>query len=345
MADTQIVRSTSGGVPGSYTLPDAAEFVLKCVNADFDGSGAGADWLPCVEIRSDANIVIARAVSQDVKVTAGDDAEVSWFRGVKPRRSTASTDTRCVLLGKGNGTSTITITLDQAIPADGVLQVVLMQATIGDALDTFSDVSNVVDSNAVAGWVWPATVTVQPLIGPSRETLTGSGPATTSQVLSVSRPCTTGDLGSGDSITITYTTADPGLFHTCGLVVWQRAFYETIRQNGARIYFNGDDHPGSGASLTRLSWDDDFGPGTGNADRDALVITGLGAYPPVAGVVPFVGSVIGEIATGLVSVAAVCYGAKVDEVFDPGGVWPSAAIQLVGNYQTVYPRTFSSEVI
>lgn len=343
MADTQVVRSTSGAVPGTYVLPDAAEFLLKCVNADFNGAAAGGDWLPCVEIRSDANIVIARAVSQDVKVTAGDDAEVSWFRGVKPR-SSAVAGPRCKLLGKGNGTDTITITLDAAVPADGVLQVVLMQATIGDSFDTASAPNAASDSQGVAGWAIPHAGMSEPLIGPIREDISGSGPPTTSQALSVTRACTTGDLGIGDTITVTYTTADPGLFHTCGLVVWQRAFFETIRQFGSREYANGDDHPGSGASLTRLSWDDDFGPGSAIPDRDALVITGMGAYPAVAGFAPFVGSVIGEIATGSVSVAAVCYEASVGVAFDPGGTWPTPAIQLVGNYQTVYPRTFSGVI-
>jgi len=221
---------------------------------------------------------------------------------------------------------------------------VLMQATIGDALDTASQPNNVVDSNAVAGWIWPATATGQPIIGPVRENTAGSGPATTSQVLSVARACTTGDLGVGSTITVTYTTASPLLFKTCGLVIWQRAFFETIKQFGAITYANGDDHPTAGASLTTMSWNTDFGPNTTNPDRDALVITGMGAYPAVAGFTPFVGTKIGEIATGSVSVAAVCYGAKVNEGFDPGGTWPAGAIELVGNYQTVYPRTFSSAI-
>src|SRR2546421_2306304 len=83
MADVQILRSTSGAVPGVYKLPDNAQFILKCVNADFADNGAAADWLPAVEIVSDSGHVIARAVDQAVKVTAGSDAEVSWFRGVK----------------------------------------------------------------------------------------------------------------------------------------------------------------------------------------------------------------------------------------------------------------------
>ena len=69
MADTQIASLKKVAVPSEYTLPLSAEFILKCVNADFDGSGAGGDWLPCVTIVSDSGHVIARAVDQGVKVT------------------------------------------------------------------------------------------------------------------------------------------------------------------------------------------------------------------------------------------------------------------------------------
>jgi hypothetical protein len=344
VADVQILRPSASAVPSSYTLPDAAELRLKAVYAEFDDAGAAGDWLPCVTILSDSGDVIGRAVDQDVLVTAGDDADVTWFPRVRRRRAGATTETRCKLLGSGTGTDTITLTLSSDIPADGVLQVVLMQATIGNALDTASEPSNVVDSNAVAGWVWPATLTNQPLIGPIRETIAGSGPATTSQLLSVVRRCTAADLSAGDTITVTYSTASPALFHTCGLIIWQRAFFETIRQFGFFMYANGDDHPGAGAPLNRLSWTDDFGAPFTAPDKDALSIIGLGAYPAVAGAQAFNGTFIGEEASGQISVAAFCYPTEVGDDFDPGGTWPSNAIQLVGNYQTVYPRTFSSAI-
>jgi hypothetical protein len=255
-----------------------------------------------------------------------------------------ATETRCKFLGAANGTDTLTLTLTDAPPANGVLQVVLMQATIGDAGDTFSQVNGVSDSQGVAGWAWPAMIPAEPLIGEARETITGSGPPTTSQLCSVARACTTGDLGVGDTITVTFSTTKPLLFHSCGVAVWQRAFYETIRQSGTFAYFNSDEHPGAGASLNRLSWVDDFGiPGTA-PDRDALTLIGLGAYPAVAGAQTFVGTKLGEIASGSVSVAAFCYPTEVGDDFDPGGTWPTDAIQIIGNYQTVYPRTFSSAI-
>ncbi len=83
MADVQILRAPSSAVPSNYTLPDAAELRLKAVYAEFDGSGAAGNWLPCVTILSDSGDVIARAVDQGVVVTAGADADVAWFPGVK----------------------------------------------------------------------------------------------------------------------------------------------------------------------------------------------------------------------------------------------------------------------
>src|SRR5205823_312706 len=133
---------SAGGVPSNYTLPDAAELRLKAVYAEFTDNGAGSDWLPTVTILSDSGDVIARADDQDVKVTAGDDANVTWFPRVRRRRA-AVTRPRCQLLGSGNGTDTLTITLTKPVPADGVLHVVFCQATIGDALDTGSQPDNV----------------------------------------------------------------------------------------------------------------------------------------------------------------------------------------------------------
>lgn len=67
-----------------YVLPGSAEFTLKAVNAAmYDNPGASSNWLPCVTILSDSGHVIARAVDTGVMVTAGGDAEVSWFPGVK----------------------------------------------------------------------------------------------------------------------------------------------------------------------------------------------------------------------------------------------------------------------
>lgn len=83
MADTQIVNAQSVAAPSDYVLPSSVELQLKAVNADMDGSGSAGEWLPAVEIVSDAGQVIARAVDPGSPVAAGGAAEVSWFPGVK----------------------------------------------------------------------------------------------------------------------------------------------------------------------------------------------------------------------------------------------------------------------
>ena len=83
MADAQIFSGAARAGQSDYTLPDLAEFTLKAVNALFTDNGAAGDWLPAVVIFSDSGHVIARAADQAVLVAGGDDAEVSWFPGVK----------------------------------------------------------------------------------------------------------------------------------------------------------------------------------------------------------------------------------------------------------------------
>jgi hypothetical protein len=81
--DTQIFVGKNRDGSSDYDIPSGAEIRVLAVNANFADNGAGTDWLPAVVMFSDSGSVIARALLPDVKVTAGDDAEVSWFPGVK----------------------------------------------------------------------------------------------------------------------------------------------------------------------------------------------------------------------------------------------------------------------
>jgi hypothetical protein len=341
VADVQILRAPASAVPSSYTLPGAAEFRLKAVYADFDGSGAGADWLPTVTILSDSGDVIARAADQAVKVTAGSDASVSWFPRV--RRSSAGvtpTGPSCQLLGSGNGDTTLTITLTQAVPAKGTLHVVFGQASIPDGVDGGSDPTGVTDSGGLGPWRIPSIPNNAPLIGEIRQTDPGN--AASIQVGSCARACVAADLGVGSTITVTFGSVAPANFHSTGLVVYQPAYFVAVKQFGLIRYDFGDAHPDFGASLTRMSWDDDYGAGFGNADQDASMLGAMCAYPPVAGFTPFNGTVIGEITSGAVSVAATCLSVCEATFPDPGGTWPAGASLLCGNYQYAQPRTCST---
>jgi len=90
VADVQILRSAVVGVPATYTVPGSGELTLKAIYAFFDGSGTGTDWIPAVTILSDSGHTIAFVADQSVAVVGGDDAEVSWFPGVKAGSGSAS---------------------------------------------------------------------------------------------------------------------------------------------------------------------------------------------------------------------------------------------------------------
>ncbi len=83
MPDIQI-RSTSNAVlPEDYIVPGTVTLTPKQIHVDYVDNSASGDWLPCITFISDAGVVLGRAVDQAVKVTAGDDASVTWFPGVK----------------------------------------------------------------------------------------------------------------------------------------------------------------------------------------------------------------------------------------------------------------------
>lgn len=81
--DTQIVSSADHAAPKDYTIPGNAELILRAVQATFTDNGASGDWLPCVTLITDSGHTIARAIDRGVVITAGSDASVSWFPGVK----------------------------------------------------------------------------------------------------------------------------------------------------------------------------------------------------------------------------------------------------------------------
>jgi hypothetical protein len=339
--DVQIFSGKKVAAPSTYVIPDSAEFILKCVNADFDGSGAAGDYLPCVSIVSSAGEVIARAVDQGVKVIAGSDAEVSWFPRLKRKGAAAGPSARaCQLLGSGNGNTTLTITLTKAVPATGTLQVVFAQVSIPDGVDGGSQPTAGSDSQGHGPWRIPTIPNDSPVIPLSRQTDPGN--TASLQVGSVARACVAADLGIGDTCTVTFSSVAPANFHTTGLVIYQPAYFFSSPQNGFAWGNVGDAHPDFGASFTRFSWDDDYIPPWSNNDRDSHRITAIGAYPPVAGFVPFSGSKIGEIASGSCSIASACQSICQGTMPDPGGTFPAGASLLAGNYQVAMPRTCST---
>lgn len=77
--DQQIQVAGQASAPLSYTVPNAIEAALLCVNATINGAGASGSFLPTVEIVSDGGLIVARCPCFTT-IAAGASAEVSWFR-------------------------------------------------------------------------------------------------------------------------------------------------------------------------------------------------------------------------------------------------------------------------
>lgn len=90
--DTQVFLGATKDAPKDYTIDKNVELILHSVHAQFRDNGAGGDWLPCVDLISDSGHTIARCCDPGVVVTAGDDAEVTWFPDVKPAAAAAPTN-------------------------------------------------------------------------------------------------------------------------------------------------------------------------------------------------------------------------------------------------------------
>src|SRR5437879_5125566 len=81
--DVQLTSLATKAAPLNYRVPGAAMIRVKSVRAEFTDNSASGDWLPAVKLISDSGHIIATASDQGAKVTAGDDAEASFFPGVK----------------------------------------------------------------------------------------------------------------------------------------------------------------------------------------------------------------------------------------------------------------------
>lgn len=90
MADSALLAAGGNDAPLSYTVPGATAIQIKQVHVAYVDNGAAAAWLPMVRITSDSGHTMGQAVDQGVKVTAGSDASVSFFPGVKHAAAAAT---------------------------------------------------------------------------------------------------------------------------------------------------------------------------------------------------------------------------------------------------------------
>src|SRR5438128_1549498 len=143
ITDRQILGSGTKAAPLDYTLPPSVALRLKAVEALFTDNGAAVDWLPAVVILSDSGNVIARAVDQSVKVTAGDDAEVSWFPGVK----------------HAGGASTVTVAQPFVSQARTTLQTITSGVVTALAPNVFTQAQGYVPGTFATGGLPSGTLT------------------------------------------------------------------------------------------------------------------------------------------------------------------------------------------
>jgi hypothetical protein len=78
----QIYAPGPDPAPLKYNVPGSQQMIPRACQALYNGSGAAGSYVPALIFRSQAGHVIARAIL-DSTIAAGDDAEVSWFPGVK----------------------------------------------------------------------------------------------------------------------------------------------------------------------------------------------------------------------------------------------------------------------
>lgn len=78
MADVTLAAQAVEDAPLAYPIPGAAELLLKLLTADYDGTGAGGPFVPCVQITLADGTVAGTFVLGQV-VAAGSSVDVSWF--------------------------------------------------------------------------------------------------------------------------------------------------------------------------------------------------------------------------------------------------------------------------
>lgn len=254
------------------------------------------------------------------------------------------------LLGKGTAagsaggvSSMLTITLTDAVPASGVVELVFALYWEGTPDNPTGLPSSITDSR---GNSYVTATSTLPLIGYAQEG--ADGPAeSVLEVASYARACTPGDLSIGDTISMVWQVAAvgnihgpaPANFHAAALAVYLPNLFGTVKQGGEFFYANGDGFP-SGfigtppATYDKLDWTTDAVVST-TPDTAATMVTAMAAYPATAGFTPLAGALVGEDASGGVSIACAAADVAAGSSPNPGGTWGANASLLSGNYQYV----------
>lgn len=98
--DVQLTALQQSAAPLDYVVPGSALIRVKSIRGEFTDNGAGADWLPAVQLISDSGHIIATASDQGSKVTAGGAADASFFPGAA-KAAAASTSGSAISYARG----------------------------------------------------------------------------------------------------------------------------------------------------------------------------------------------------------------------------------------------------
>jgi hypothetical protein len=105
MADAPINVQQVQNAGDGYIVPASLDLILKCARCAYDGSGAAGDFVPLLQIFSDAGLVVAECRAEET-VVAGGSADVTWFPALIPPRASA---TAAALPSFANTTFNVTI--------------------------------------------------------------------------------------------------------------------------------------------------------------------------------------------------------------------------------------------
>lgn len=298
--------------------------------------------------------------------TVNDPSYVSIVAG--PGGGTVGTPTVVVsdsgaaiptLIGSGTGGSTLSITVDVAVPADGALQLVYAGYTQHLTEDNLLPATTS-DSNypTTPAWTLPTGIIgqdVAPLVGEAAmDTSVWSSwtPGSSFDRLwvgSVGRGCTAGDLQPGDTVSATFNGSSgnpfPGTIEA--LLVYVPAFWLPVGARGGDTdYDNGYGHPnindGTVAPSTQYGvvlWQDGqlASPfAIVYPDADALMVVAAASSTSGSGFSPSHPGA-GFSAGGRINCNVVTY-VPAGMVVEPGGSFSTGSDLVVANYQFMKPR-------
>lgn len=134
--DVQIIAVNAQPTPLDYVVAGAQEIVPKAVYASFDGSGAGGDFLPVLQIISDSGHIVASCPA--AKVAAGASADVTWFPRVAGNTQVAGDGIKFDTLNVGDW---LDIETTGAGPSGFAIRIATEHSPIGDIhIDSGHDV-------------------------------------------------------------------------------------------------------------------------------------------------------------------------------------------------------------